>query len=221
MFDNTISTQTTTTSSTLTVVVKPNQICNSVAFLNLYGNTLQIKANDGTGGAELYNKTILLDGSIITDWYSYFFESFDIRNAVVLTDIPVYSNVVFTLTITGTTPKIGSFIYGNVVTIGSTQMGVGLGIVDYSTKASDEYGNTTFVERAFSKRMEPQVYVDNSKLRYVNKTLEEIRAIPTVWIGSEDEMYDPLVIFGFFKDYSISISYPTVSMLSLTIEGLI
>ena len=90
----------------------------------------------------------------------------------------------------------------------------------FDIKDTDTFGNTVFVERAYSRRMEPDVLIENTRLPYLVKKLESIRAKPTVWVGSEDASYSPLVIFGFYKDYNITIPYPRNSMIKLTIEGL-
>lgn len=220
-FDNTISTQTTGTSP-MVIEVKPGVNTNSLAILNITnGTSLAIEVKDGVGGPVVYTNTINLDGTQILDWYMYFFEPFDLRDTVVLTDIPPYPNAVIKITLTGTgTLGIGNIVYGNATDIGATQYGVTFGIRDYSVKDVDTYGNTIFVKRAFSRRMEPQLMLDNTKLRYVSKLLSDIRATPTVWVGSEDPQYEPLVIFGFYKDYTIDISYPTASLIRIEIEGL-
>jgi hypothetical protein len=118
------------------------------------------------------------------------------------------------------TVKVGNIVYGETITLGLTQMGLGFGIKDFSAKDTDEYGNTIFVQRTYSKRMEPTVYVENTQLRFIDRTLSRLRATPTVWIGSEEYIYSPLVIYGFYRDYNIDIPYPSHSLLRLEIEGL-
>jgi len=41
---------------------------------------------------------------------------------------------------------------------------------------------------------------------------------PVLWIGSES--FESLTVYGFYKEFSIDLAYPTVSYCSLTIEGL-
>ena len=221
MFDTSISTSTISTSP-LTFKIVPGKAINSIAVLNLQNaNSLSITMKDSSGGTTIYTKTISLDGSIITDWYSYFYADFDIKDTVVLTDLPAYVNCELTVTLTGSgTVGIGCFIYGNYTILGDIQYGVNLGIRDFSIKDTDTFGNTVFVERAYSRRMEPDVMVDNTQLPYISKKLSKIRAKPTVWVGSEEYTYSPLVIYGFYKDWNISIPYPTKSLIKLTIEGL-
>jgi len=220
MFDSEVSTASTATSP-FVVVTKPNAIFDSIAYLNLTGTSLNVKVQNGVGGTEVYNKTIQLDDTPVLDWFMYYFEPYDFLSEVVLTDIPPYTNGVITSTLTGdTTVQIGSLLYGTNYLIGSTQYGASVGIRDYSVKNTDDFGNTTFVQRAFSKRMETDIFMDNSKLNFNYKLLSDLRAVPSVWIGSDDSSYKPLIVFGYYRDFNITIQYPTFSLCSLQIEGL-
>ena len=222
MFDNSVSTKTVGTTP-LVVEIKPGTIVNSIAILNIdKGITLTVEMKDTPSGSVVYTKTIDLDDTIILDWYMYFFEPYDLRDTIVLTDLPPYSTCVIKLTLTSLAGnvEVGAVVYGTVTDIGLTQYGVNFGIRDYSVKDTDDYGNTVFVKRAFSRRMEPTVFIENTKLRYISKVLGDIRSTPTVWIGSAEGNYEPLVIYGYYKDYNIDVSYPTSSLLRLDIEGL-
>lgn len=222
MFDNQVSTQTSATSP-LTVVVEPGTFINSLAFLELQGNTLQVSITDGVGGPTVYSSGVInLDSTIILDWHMYFFEPFDFRTEVILTDIPSYLNARITMTLSGSSSvKIGSFIYGTTYDLGGTQYGVSSGIRDYSIKQTDDFGNTTFVQRAFSRRMEGQVFMDNSKINFNQRLLASLRAVPCVWIGSEASDYSLLTVFGYYRDFNIDISYPSHSLCRIEVEGLI
>lgn len=52
----------------------------------------------------------------------------------------------------------------------------------------------------------------------VARNLAALRASPVLWIGSES--FESLTVYGFYKEFSIDLAYPTVSYCSLTIEGL-
>jgi hypothetical protein len=41
-----------------------------------------------------------------------------------------------------------------------------------------------------------------------------------VWIADGTGAYGSMTIYGFYKDWGISIPYPTISEASITIEGL-
>lgn len=221
MFDGEVQTQ-TSRATPLSVVVAPGSVFNSAAVMNLDAEELTFSVRDGAGGPIVYTRTIDLDDTPILDWYMYFFEPYDFRQDVILTDLPAYSNGRIEMTVsksTGTV-KVGLLTFGNVFTIGKTLQGAPVGIRDYSVKETDEFGNTTFVQRSFSKRMEPSVFMDNSRLNFIFKLLSEIRATPVVWIGSTDSTYLPLAMLGFYKDFNIDIAYADYSLVRLEIEGL-
>ena len=222
MFDEFVNTQ-TTAASPLVIELKPREMINSLAFFNLGGVTdIHIVVKDAPGGTVVLDVTYNLDDTTINDWYMYFFEPYDLRTDFVLQNIPPYPNAVITCTFTSATSvQVGTVVFGNAYQIGQTQYGVTTGIRDYSTKNVNTFGITTFTQRAFSKRMEANVYINNSDLRFVQKLLQDLRATPTVWIGSDAEGYDVLSVYGYYRDFNIEIPYPNNSFCRLEIEGLI
>lgn len=225
MFDLQVNTQTVTTSS-LTVVFQPGSIFNAVSFLNVIGENVTITVRDSPSGSVVYTESVSLDSSSIRvfDWYTYFFEDFDFRTEILFQNIPPYPNGVVEVTVTtntASTVAIGSTSVGTIVDLGHTQYGLNYGIRDYSVKETDEFGNTKFVQRAFSKRMSPNLMVENTRLNYIGKVLENLRATPTVYIAADDPIYSGTIIFGFIKDWNIEISYPNHSMISIEVDGLI
>ena len=146
------------------------------------------------------------------------------KTEAVFYNIPPYNSGVVEVTITapsGHLVAIGSCSVGTVIDIGSTQYGLNYGIRDYSLNKTDEFGNTEFVERAFSKRMSMTLFIPNSRLNYVTNTLQSLRAIPTVYIGVDDTQYQGTIVFGFLKDWNIEIAYPNHSLISAEVNGLI
>lgn len=222
MFDEFVNTQ-TTKASPLTVQVNPGMLFNSVAFFNLTGvKTLDITITNGVAGPTVYTNTFNLDDTVIIDWYMYFFEPYDLKSDFVVLDLPPYASGVINATFSGdTTQAVGNMVFGTFYEIGKTQFGATFGIRDYSTKTTSTFGITTFTQRAFSKRMEANVFVNNADLKFVQKLLEDVRAVPSVWIGSSTEGYDVLSVYGYYRDFNIEIPYPNNSFCRLEIEGLI
>lgn len=219
-FDTSNSTQSTRASS-IEFVITPVVTVGSIALINISNaNTLQIEVKDSSNNI-VYTKSVNLDGSVIGDWFDYFFGEFDQLSDVTLTDIPPYANSSIKITLTGVGDvKIGSIIVGTAYEIGGTQYGVSFGIRDYSVKEEDDFGNTIFVIRNFARRVEPTVFIENSQLRKIDKLLTDIRAKPTVFIPTDIETYQPLITFGYLKDWNIEIPYPNNSLLRLDIQGL-
>jgi hypothetical protein len=224
MFDGQVSTTTTKSVAPLTVTVATG-IVNSVAMIGLVGQSVTIRVTNAGASPPVYTRTIGLDGTIILDWYMYFFEPFVQLGEVVLTDLPPYLNARITMTLnSGSAVAIGELLFGTVYTLGAlgTEIGATVGIIDYSRKDTDnETGKTTFVERAFSKRMSGQFLVNNDSINGVQRILADVRAVPSVYIGSEEVAYAPLVVYGFYRDFTIDIAYPTKSWCRLEVEGLI
>jgi hypothetical protein len=219
MFDSEISTQ-TALASPLTVVIKPSY-ANSLALFGLEGNAVIITVRDGLTGPIVYSKTISLDGTIIADWYQYFFEPSVQLAEVVLTDLPPYGNAHITVEISGSgTVKCGDLTVGTMYMLGDTQFGASAGIVDYSRKDTSATGVTTLNKRGYSKRMSAQAMLDTAQINKVQRVLASLRATPCAWIGTDVAGYEPLIVFGFYRDFSIDIAYPTVSYCNLEIEGL-
>lgn len=220
-FDGQVSTSTTgTTSLTMTLATG---ILDSLALMNVLSSTVRVTVRDGLGGAILFDQTAGMDGSTVTDWYQYFF--FDpllVRRQIVFTGIPAYASASVTITLSGTgAVSVGHIAFGKVADLGGTSYGATAGIIDYSTKTTDAFGTTTFVKRAFSKRLTARLSVGNLQLNRVQRLLYDLRATPCIWIGAEDGKYDePLTVFGYYRDFSTDIAYPNQSFCSLEIEGL-
>jgi hypothetical protein len=219
MFDQEVG-SVTLTASPLTVVFKPGAI-NSLALLELVGRSATVSVKDATGGSVVYTKTKSLDGAILLDWYMYFFEPDAQLTEFTLTDLPSYVYGEVTVTITGT-GEVGAGVctVGQVYALGQAQLGVTTGINDYSVKSTDAFGKTTIVKRKFSKRVDAKLYLDNSALNKVQKLLANLRSTPCVWITSDASDLSLLTTYGFYKDFSLEITYPQSSMCSLSIEGL-
>lgn len=221
-FDDQISSVTSSTSDIIFAVTASS--IDTVALLNVTGGKTSIAITDTSSRTEVYHNSQQLSGSESIDWYSYFFYDADtVRTMSVYLDIPTASNSLISVKISGTgTISIGGFINGILKVLGDTQYGVSAGIIDYSRKDTDEFGNITFIKRNFSKRINASVSLTNANLNKVQRILYQYRATPVLWIASKDVQFEePLIIYGFYRDFSTEISYPTHSICNLQIEGLI
>ena len=221
MFDDQISTA-TTSASPLTVVLATG-LANSLALFGLVGNQVTVNITDGAGGPNVYSRTVSLDGTFIFDWYQYFFEPYVQVEELVLTDLPPYAAARLTVSLTGpSTVQIGQLVFGTQYELGDAEYGASVGIIDYSRKDTDEFGTTTFVERAFSKRMTARLMLDTVQISRVQQVLARVRAKPSVWVGVPgDATFNPLTVYGYYRDFSVDVAYPTKSYCSLEIEGLV
>lgn len=220
MFDHLVNNQTEYTGNmqfTLTCVGR----INAIAFLNVYASSIRVIATDAIDGVVFDRTTNMQSNMGIVDWWSWFFEYPTWNSTLVITDLPIYSDLVFSITITGIggISKCGECIIGLSKELGDTLYGATVGIQDYSVKTRDTWGNYTIQERAYSKRANFTLDVPNGAIDNLEITLAGYRATPILYVGANQ--YGSTAILGFYKDFSINIAYFSFSTCSIEIEGII
>jgi hypothetical protein len=217
MFDNKVSTQ-TEWAADMAFTVEPTSRVDTVALLNIDAASVNITVMDGV--TEVYNQDYNLNSTDgIDSWFAYFFEPIERKSDLVVTDIPNVLAPEITVTMSDSdTVLIGHFVTGLSRELGGAQYGASVGIADYSRKTQDDFGNWQIVERGFSKRGRFDVMVDKVNVDFTHKLLTQYRAEPVLIVGAED--YTSTYIFGLLKDWSITISYPLNSLMTIEMEGL-
>ncbi|MCX7258560.1 MAG: hypothetical protein NTZ64_18090 [Polaromonas sp.] len=218
MFDSQVSTVTSVAGS-LTVVLSPGKV-NSLAMFAISGTSVSITVQDGPLDMSPTVRMAELNNAVISDWYEYFFSDNSVLDQYVVTDLPPYVNAILTVTLNGTSTRCGHLMLGSVYDLGGTEFGATTGITDYSRKDTDEFGITTFTQRAYSKRMNLRLMLGNGRVDYVQRLLASLRATPCAWIGTQVDNYEVLTVFGFYKDFSIEVAYAATAYCSIEIEGL-
>lgn len=219
MFDNKVESLTTNPGS-VEVTIRPGAVVNSLALFNLKGRSVTVSMVDPLEG-EVYRKEVSLIDAGVTNWYDWFFEPISIRTDLVVLDMPAYGSADIVLTIDAgpEVAAVGHVVIGAVKQIGTALYGSSVGIIDYSRKSTDEFGNTIVIQRSFSNRADFDVVLDTDDVNKVRRLLADLRSTPVVWVG--EESYEATILFGFFKDFQIVFSGPTVSDCSITVEGVI
>lgn len=218
MFDDLVQSQTTRADQIAVTLNVPGRI-DSVALLNLSGISARVTMTDATEGVVYDQTQNLVSPSGIDDWYAYFFEPIERRTECFFEELPPYANATLAVTIaeTGATVACGVLKAGLSKEVGGLQYGAQVGITDYSVKQADDFGNYTIVKRAFADRATFQVWVDKSQVDVVKRQLAALRATPILYFGDDD--YASTAVFGFFKDFTLTIQYPDVSVLAIELEG--
>jgi hypothetical protein len=218
MFDDKVGSLTEQAGS-IAVELQPGAVINSVALFNLLGRSATVTLTDPSEGV-VYQRTVSLVDAGVSDWYEWFFSPIGRQTDFVLLDLPAYGTAVLSVTIDNAsdTAAVGHLVMGRQAELGVAVYGSGVGITDYSRKETDAFGNSVVVERSFSKRAEFDVVVDTPQIGRVQRMLADLRAQPVVWIGAEG--YESTFLFGYYRDFQISISGPSVSDASITVEGL-
>lgn len=222
MFDISVGSGTQNTGS-INITVTPSTVCNSVILFDVDGATAQLIVRT-SGGTIVYNKTVsLADYSGINSYFNYYFMPPAETGASELAfiDIPNYSGASFQLIIDAGTgvATCGEMIIGQKSVLAVSNFGTSVGIKDYSVKTIDDFGNITITNRPYSKRADYDVTVETALVSQFTKFLASIRSTPAVYIG--DPMRGETIVLGYYRDFSVVLSNPSISECAMSVEGLI
>lgn len=219
MFDFVNSSQTVnadTIDVELTIARRPNSL-----FLgNVECESIQIIMYDGSM-VEVYNETYsMIESTGTPSYYSWFTNQIQRKVDLFVNDIPLIAGATFNIILdnTGADAKCGTCIIGYAENLGFTQLGLQVGIRDFSVKRQNDFGDFEVLERAFNKIGEASVFVSNAGIDRLQNTLASYRATPTLYVASTG--YACSWIFGFYRDFNIVVQYPNHSLLNIEIEGL-
>lgn len=219
MFDDKLESL-TTNPGTISVRIKPGSVVNSIALFNMVGRSVLVEMIDPLEGV-VYSKTTTLVDAGVDNWYDWFFEPVGARADMVLLDLPAYGSADLIVTIDAGPEQaaVGHLVFGAQQVIGTALYGTSVGINDYSIKKVDDFGNTAVVRRSYSNRADFDIVLDTPAVGRVRRLLAEMRATPVVWIG--EESYEATILFGYYKDFTLVFSGPSVSEGSITVEAII
>ena len=219
MFSDQLNDQTEQTES-IVISVVPGTLMDGISFFGLDAGLIEISVNDPVDG-DVYKKQFpLIDSSGVNNWHSWYFEPVIREDTLAVLDLPAYAAATVTIEIRnlGGVAKSGLISMGSQMRIGDADYGTGIGIVDYSRKERDSFGNAVVVQRNFTRRADYRVTVETSFVGTLQNTLSRLRTIPLTWIGSIH--YPSTVVYGYFRDFNIVLDNPTTSQLSIDVEGL-
>jgi len=222
-FDTSISTS-TVQADNITFELTPGKAINTIGLLNIIGGTqlniTMYSPNTGSPGI-VYERTIDL-GSLpfAPDWWSWFYNRSPELKQSILFDLPSYVDCIIKVELLGgSNLSVGTVLIGQQYSVGlGIKYGARIGIQDYSRKETNDFGDTILLKRAFAKRVNFELFLNNFEVDSLNEKLIELRATPCLWVGSEE--FDATTIFGFYKNFDILISYTEHSDCELEIEGL-
>lgn len=228
MFDRKVGTVTSVANS-LTVVLATGPI-NSLALLQVDAAVVELELRDGAGALVRTASMDLSAGTVVGNWYQAFHEPRYQPDALVITDLldaalldlPAYAGCQLTVTLRrpGGNVSCGVLVVGFYAEIGFTQWRPKVGIIDFSRKARDTFGNLDIVEREYAKRMSAVTVVDRAKVDSVTNLLAQYRHTLLVWIGAGN-LFTCMIIYGFYKDWEMDVENYVQGQLSLQIEGMI
>ena len=201
MFDGKTGTGTTCASS-MTVVLTPAELCNSLALMAMVADAVTVTVTDPTAGVVYSYAASLMDLADVVDFYTWCFSPLRKKENIVLTDLPAYPSASITVVVTAAAITVGSLIIGTTWDLGTTLYGTQIGIQDYSSKSVEAVtGRMTITERRYAKIASFSLTMPKTWVPYVQRLLADHRAVAMVYIG--DATAEETIIYGFFKAFSI------------------
>lgn len=176
-----------------------------------------------------YSEDLALETLSYSDWYEYYYLSFpgSKSDSVVTLGYTVNTTlgdqVRITLTGSGTV-ECGMSVVGIAASLGLTRWSPEMTAIDYSNITTDGFGRTSLTKRSNAKEVSGDLIVESSDTSYVYKILKNLLGTAAVFdFNNETEGtdYEPLIIYGFIKDFREVITFATMTDLNLTIQGLI
>ncbi len=217
MFDAEISTSTQTTGD-LTATVVAGRRVNAITLHGLVGNSVTITQKNNAG-EQLYQSTKTLRASP-SGWYEYFFAERNQVSDLVFDDLLLVAGGQIEIEIMGTACSCSAVTVGTRHDIGQLQFGAQTSIIDYSRKTTSAEGVQSLQQGRYSKRVSGQLMQDKGQYIAITALLEAVRATPCVWVGVPTDIdYAPLTVLGFYRDFSIDVSYPSHHLCSIEIES--
>lgn len=196
MYDLSRNTQ-TVLASPLEVVIAPGQRINTLGLAGLYANQVQVSATSVEGGGTVYPNAYTasatgifdLNTRIVLDGYQYCFSPFTTLPSMAIFDIPPYSDIIITVTITGTAGnvKCGALVIGTYISIGTAIGPATSPGVNFSTVTRDSYGNATLVPRRTLPQLNFETLIDAVRVNEVMAARVALNAEPALYTMVDDE----------------------------------
>lgn len=222
MFDYTRS-QPTTALGSITVVVAPGVRCDSFAITGLGGSSYTLSVSSVTGGGVVYTSSGTLSTRESLTWSDYFFGTFGTKESIAFFDVPLYSDSIFTLTITATSgnASCGAAVFGRYVYIGETQYSATSDMLNFSSVERDADGNAVLTQRKNVPQTEQTVWIDKARVEKVKVLRRELDGVPAFWYGvaeSEDGWFELFAVLGVCRGFPITALLPEKAVATIKVE---
>jgi hypothetical protein len=220
--DTYLNTTITQDSSKNLIIYFEAQAFDSVSLLLVNATHAKMQIIDSDGNVLLTEEKDLISG--VTDWGDYF-----------SADLNYYANSFFSFglqyhryirieiaTIKNSTIELGKVIVGNRFYLGELTYGVSGNIDDYSKKNIDKNTGLVYLSRGrYNKELNGKISLKTETVDKIFGILTSKRATPTLYLSGAEDKFNKLNIYGFYKDFSITMDNYVLSTLNIRIQGLI
>ena len=152
--------------------------------------------------------------------FEYFFAPIERRRSLTLGLPTGTAEIDVTVNDPGTA-KVGTTLIGDTVNIATATFGTQVGFEDFSRKETNDFGETTLVERNSARLLNvPAFLTDNTPAQVINR-IAGTRGTAVLWDANESgSQFDALRTFGFFRDFDMDVSGPNNETYNIEIRGL-
>lgn len=204
----------------IATTVTPGRVINGLALLGIEGLDVTVTMTDPVEGV-VYQRTEAITDIGVGNWYDWFFLPYGTQEDHVFIDLPPYAGADIDVSVTtadpGDTAAVGRYVMGALRDLGITVYGTSVRSMDFSKRERDGFGNLTIVNRRQINIADYRVDVPTQRVDAVKRELDDTRNAETVFIGSPD--FGSTVIFGFYRDFDITISNYAISGATIEVEG--
>lgn len=192
----------------------------TLALLNIAGLTsVRVRMTDPTFGLVFDETFSLLALPSRSSMWEWFFGERKRKKQLVVEGLPSYPFATIRIDFgASTTATVGAMVLGVRRSVGiGVHQGLTLGNQSFSRKSLDEWGEAFLLKLKTSRRVSFDVLLDNARLDWTYDLLDSLDATPCLWRITG--RYESLLLFGFYKDFQITIPYANNSDASIEIEN--
>lgn len=212
------------TTGTFTVVIAPGERVNSLAVVGMAANSLTVSATSVYGGGTVYGPEVIdLNTRLVVNGYDYCFNAFGTQPSEVFFDLPPFSDLRITVTLTSTSGnvKCGGIVTGTYVYLGEVLSGARNDGLNFSTIERDLYGKATLVPRRTVPKINVQTQIDASLANKCRSARVALNAVPALYCSLEAgsaSWFDSFLSLGIYKTFEINADNSLSGTINFEIE---
>lgn len=221
-FDQKINDQTAFNGNITHTLIAP-AAAGAVAAFNVTANEVRLTVtNTATAAVRTVQTLSAIETGGVVDWWTYFYNPIEYKSEVLFPLVPIYAGDTVEVRVSGlATNRVGEIAWGRDLDLGRAIFPLNVGIIDYSTKDRDTFGNPYITPRAFASRAEYRTQIRSTDGNRIKRQLAAVRAVPVIFYTHTDDNNFGSMVYGYVKSFDVDEVAPNVAYLSLQVEGLI
>ena len=153
-------------------------------------------------------------------WWEYWLGPFVFKKDIGLNDLPPITGTL-KIVLNGARPAIGRIIVGQRVVFGETEYGAQGGLIDYSINTTNPFGDEVWLRRRNARKSSFAALMPPNEVNYVQQTISRsLAGYPALYIGDNNTGYEPLIVFGFLREYDATYLNVSTARVTLDVRGI-